>query len=293
MQWAGHPSPTEDQRGFTPYTYAFGNVINTSDPSGLKPTCDCSDDGGYTGPAPGSAAQLQADYYILRPAPPQLHLTNSSPAPKLNWFESWWQARFAPPKPISGGGWQPAFGGLTLQYVPSAKNDFAGQQIEAERKARGWQTFDDLISSMPYMGGAAAGGISKPIAKQAAKEAADAAALAAKSAVPQVGARLAEVSAAAFRAADSPASIFIKNKHLASAGGNQAKFRTDDISQVQEWVAAGLRKEGVVFRENSLDDTFQAIVPAGDIVGTKGQTNIRVIVSNDGRVINAFPVVTK
>ncbi|MFE4194428.1 hypothetical protein ACFRJ9_01045 [Paenarthrobacter sp. NPDC056912] len=35
---------TEDQRGFTPYTYAFGNVINTSDPSGLKPTCDCEDD---------------------------------------------------------------------------------------------------------------------------------------------------------------------------------------------------------------------------------------------------------
>ncbi len=35
---------TEDQRGFTPYTYAFGNVINTSDPTGLKPTCDCEDD---------------------------------------------------------------------------------------------------------------------------------------------------------------------------------------------------------------------------------------------------------
>ncbi|BCW82847.1 hypothetical protein NicSoilE8_05200 [Arthrobacter sp. NicSoilE8] len=35
---------TEDQRGFTPYTYAFGNTINTSDPSGLKPTCGCEDD---------------------------------------------------------------------------------------------------------------------------------------------------------------------------------------------------------------------------------------------------------
>jgi hypothetical protein len=54
---------TEDQRGFTPYTYAFGNVINTSDPSGLKPTCDCEDDWGpHYGTVPGSAAELQADY---------------------------------------------------------------------------------------------------------------------------------------------------------------------------------------------------------------------------------------
>ena len=82
---------TEDQRGFTPYTYAFGNVINTSDPSGLKPTCDCDDDrkGTYApGPegygtgennvAPRSASPAPA------PAPsrgPKLVVNTASKAP--------------------------------------------------------------------------------------------------------------------------------------------------------------------------------------------------------------------
>ncbi|ASN19856.1 RHS repeat-associated core domain-containing protein [Arthrobacter sp. YN] len=45
------PDPILDiskQEGFTPYTYAFGNTINTSDPTGLKPTCDCDEDRGGT-----------------------------------------------------------------------------------------------------------------------------------------------------------------------------------------------------------------------------------------------------
>ncbi|NED96848.1 RHS repeat-associated core domain-containing protein [Phytoactinopolyspora alkaliphila] len=107
------------------------------------------------------------------------------------------------------------------------------------------------------------------------------------------GSRLSEASSAAFRAANDPASIFIKNKHLSSAGGNQAKFVSDDISQIQGWVAQGLRSSGIQFLPNRLDDTFRVIVPAGRVIGTKGQTNIRVIVTNDGRVINAFPVVAR
>ena len=105
------------------------------------------------------------------------------------------------------------------------------------------------------------------------------------------GSALADASSAAFRAADDPASIFIKNKHLASAGGNHAKFASESISEVQGWVAQGLRSDGVQFLPNQLDGTFRAIVPAGQVVGTKGQTFIRVIVTGDGRVINAFPVV--
>ncbi|WP_405476629.1 hypothetical protein [Paenarthrobacter ilicis] len=68
---------TEDHRGFTPYTYAFGNVINASDPSGLRPTCDCEQDNGgiHPGAIEGSAEELQADY-LRKTAPPQLYLTN-------------------------------------------------------------------------------------------------------------------------------------------------------------------------------------------------------------------------
>lgn len=55
-------------------------------------------------------------------------------------------------------------------------------------------------------------------------------------------------------------------------------------------MAQGLRSDGVQFLPNQLDNTFRAIVPAGRVVGTSGETTIRVIVTNDGRVINAFPV---
>lgn len=114
-----------------------------------------------------------------------------------------------------------------------------------------------------------------------------------RTAAAEGGSRLAETSSAAFRAADDPAAIFIKNKHLSAAGGNQARFTSDNVGEVQGWVAQGLRSDGVQFLPNGLDGTFRAIVPAGQVVGTRGQTFIRVIVSDDGRVINAFPVISR
>lgn len=62
-------------------------------------------------------------------------------------------------------------------------------------------------------------------------------------------------------------------------------------SRIRRVVAQGLRSEGVRFLPNRLDDTFRAIVPAGEVVGTRGHTFTRVIVTADGHVINAFPVV--
>ncbi|WP_181905760.1 RHS repeat-associated core domain-containing protein [Microbacterium bovistercoris] len=101
---------------------------------------------------------------------------------------------------------------------------------------------------------------------------------------------LVQASDAAFKAADDQASIFVKNKHLASATGNGAKFASDDIGQVQGWISRGLKSDAAVFLPNELDDTFRVVVPGGGVIGTKGQEFIRVIVTGDGRVINAFPV---
>ncbi len=106
----------------------------------------------------------------------------------------------------------------------------------------------------------------------------------------QAGFRLGEASDAAFSAARTPAAMFIKNKHLASAMGRQAKFATDDIATVQQWISRGLRSDNVQFLSNGIEGTFRAIISNGRSVGTKGQTNIRVILTNNGRVINAFPV---
>lgn len=104
------------------------------------------------------------------------------------------------------------------------------------------------------------------------------------------GSALAHASATAFRLADRPGDAFIKNKHLAGAGGRVAKFNSDDIAEIQGWISKGLRSDGVRFYPNGVDGTFRAVVPAGRVIGTKGQTNIRVIITDDGRAINAFPV---
>ena len=94
------------------------------------------------------------------------------------------------------------------------------------------------------------------------------------------------------KAASSPDDIFIKNKHLAGAPGNQAKFDTDDISEAQSWVAEGLKSGNSHTMPNPShpNDTFRVVSDLGREVGTKGQTRIRSVVSMDGRVINAFPV---
>lgn len=62
---------------------------------------------------------------------------------------------------------------------------------------------------------------------------------------------------------------------------------------MQGWVPRGLQSDGVPFLPNQLDDTFRASVPGGGVVGTRGQEFIRVIVTGDGRVVNAFPVNTR
>lgn len=82
----------------------------------------------------------------------------------------------------------------------------------------------------------------------------------------------------------------VGDKHLSSAGGTWATFDSTDIAQVQEWVADALRSEDAVFMPNSVNDTFRLDVPMGRQVGTRAsETGIRIIVTFDGRVINAFP----
>jgi hypothetical protein len=54
-------------------------------------------------------------------------------------------------------------------------------------------------------------------------------------------------------------------------------------------VAEGLKSERAVFRPNKLPDSFKVEIDMERVVGSKGESGIRAIVANDGRVINAFP----
>ena len=107
--------------------------------------------------------------------------------------------------------------------------------------------------------------------------------------VHNCGGALKSASEAAFKAADDPSSIFIKNKHLADFQVRYAKFDTTDISETQSWVAEELKSDRAVFRPNG-DGSFKVEVDMGRSIGTKGQTGIRVMVNDEGRAFNAFPI---
>jgi exosome complex RNA-binding protein Rrp4 len=44
---------------------------------------------------------------------------------------------------------------------------------------------------------------------------------------------------------------------------------------------------------NDVDDSFRVVTDLGREVGSKGQTSVRVIVGNNGKIWNAFPVNAK
>jgi len=83
-----------------------------------------------------------------------------------------------------------------------------------------------------------------------------------------------------------------KNKHLASSRFKRtAKFATDDIGLVRRWVSEGLRSPGAMFFPNpDFPGSFIVVANARRVIGTKGQSKIRIIVKEDGVVRNAFPV---
>ncbi|MGW7281807.1 hypothetical protein ACWGIV_26645 [Streptomyces sp. NPDC054844] len=100
--------------------------------------------------------------------------------------------------------------------------------------------------------------------------------------------RIAEASRIAFKAAENPAEIFVKNKHLSTATGGWAKFDSTDIAEVQSWVTEGLKMDNATFLPNK-DTSFKVIVDMGRALGTKGETGIRIMAGNDGKVFNCFP----
>jgi hypothetical protein len=104
------------------------------------------------------------------------------------------------------------------------------------------------------------------------------------------GSALADASSAAFKAADSAGDWTVSAKHLFGAGGRWAKFAegADPNALAQE----ALRSPDAQFlpNPNGAPGSFLVRTDLGRVIGSAGQTAVRVVVSNDGRVITAFPV---
>lgn len=71
-------------------------------------------------------------------------------------------------------------------------------------------------------------------------------------------------------------------------GGRWARF--GEGVPVNDTITEALRSEGAHFRPDSLEDRFRVESELGRRIGARGETGIRVIVSETGRVITAFPV---
>ncbi|MCL2284910.1 MAG: hypothetical protein FWC32_00930, partial [Firmicutes bacterium] len=76
-------------------------------------------------------------------------------------------------------------------------------------------------------------------------------------------------------------------KHLQGAGGRYAKFNTNSALEINNLLARGLSM-ATDFTVNS-PDSFFTIVNMGQVVGTKGETFIKIVFTAMGEIITAFP----
>ena len=95
-------------------------------------------------------------------------------------------------------------------------------------------------------------------------------------------------AAAAAKAADAVEDFAVPAKHLSGAGGRWAKFA--DGVDAHSAIRDALRSSGALFRSNNVDGAFRVEAQLGRVIGTRGETAIRVIVGNDGRIWTAFPI---
>lgn len=104
------------------------------------------------------------------------------------------------------------------------------------------------------------------------------------------GSRLAEASSSAFRAADNVGGFSVSAKHLPGAGGRWNKWA--EGIDINGTIANALRSDGASFLPNAggAADTFIVRTNVGSVIGTKGQTFVKAVVANDGRIITAYPV---
>lgn len=88
---------------------------------------------------------------------------------------------------------------------------------------------------------------------------------------------------------------FIKPKHLSNTGGNGAKF-LGNTKEEAEAILKDAMQNGKV--KNVLDNgltsqgnqSYEFIIDAGKTVGTRGETSLKIILSEDGGMLTAYPV---
>lgn len=82
----------------------------------------------------------------------------------------------------------------------------------------------------------------------------------------------------------------VSAKHLPGAGGRWNKW-AEGVG-INGTIASALRSDGATFLPNAgaATDRFIVRTNMGAAVGTRGETYVKAVISNDGRIITAYPV---
>ncbi|WP_171717202.1 RHS repeat domain-containing protein [Paenibacillus phytohabitans] len=88
---------------------------------------------------------------------------------------------------------------------------------------------------------------------------------------------------------------FVKTKHLSTTGGNGAKFLGNTKAEA-EAILKDVMKNGQV--KNVIDNgltkqgnqSYEIVIAAGKTIGTRGETLLKIILSEDGAMLTAYPI---
>ena len=88
----------------------------------------------------------------------------------------------------------------------------------------------------------------------------------------------------------------IKNKHLSSSGGNWSKFNVGTEAEAKAILKETLKKGKILQAGNNAgklgslgQKSFDVLLDAGRIIGTKGETSIFIILDEIGNIWTVFP----
>lgn len=88
---------------------------------------------------------------------------------------------------------------------------------------------------------------------------------------------------------------YVKPKHLSTTGGNGAKFLGNNKSEAESILKDVIKNRTVQsITDNGITSqgkqSFEIVIDAGKIVGTKGEELVKIILSEDGGMLSAYPI---
>ena len=88
---------------------------------------------------------------------------------------------------------------------------------------------------------------------------------------------------------------YVKPKHLSTTGGNGQKFIGASKAEAESILKDALSNGKIVsISDNGLtkagNASYEIIIDAGKIVGTKGENLVKIVISSDGGMLSAYPI---